>query len=314
MKCADLFAGCGGLSKGLQNAGFEVVVGIEYWEDARSVYENNLHHECLNLDLSDVEMAVSLLSKMNLDMVVGGPPCLDYSSAGKRTEGTRANLTVSYGEILRSVRPTWIVMENVPLTRKSHSYSLYRQIVKEAGYGLTEVVLDASFCGVPQSRKRFFSIGKLGEDDGFLSDIIDSEKSENPMTVRDYFGDELDVEHYYRHPRSYQRRGVYSVDEPSATIRGVNRPLPSGYPGHHLDSTKNLSKVRPLTTKERAMIQTFPEDFIFSGSKSAQEQMIGNAVPVNLGAFVGRCVMKYHQTVQTTGVVVDEVLSVAKTK
>ena len=243
MKCADLFAGCGGLSKGLQNAGFDVIIGVEYWEEARSVYENNLNHPCLNLDLSDVDKAVDLLTKLELDLIAGGPPCVITLAQVKRTEGTRANLTVSYGEILVSIRPTWIVMENVPLTRKSRSYSLFRQLVMEAGYGLTEVVLDASFCGVPQSRKRFFSIGKLGEEAGFLLDIINSERSERPLTVRDYFGEELDIEHYYRHPRSYQRRGVYSVDEPSATIRGVNRPIPSGYPGHHLDSLETSQRL-----------------------------------------------------------------------
>ena len=113
------------------------------------------------------------------------------------------------------------------------------------------------------------------------------------MTVRDYLGDKLGVDYYYRHPRSYARRGVFSIDEPSPTIRGVNRPLPSGYKIHHNDPVQTTEGIRPLTTKERSLIQTFPGTFTFLGTKSEIEQMVGNAVPVNLGTFVGRAILDY---------------------
>lgn len=113
------------------------------------------------------------------------------------------------------------------------------------------------------------------------------------MTVKDYFGDKIDVQYYYRHPRSYARRGVFSVNEPSPTIRGVNRPIPAGYPIHTNDPVESLEGIRPLTTKERSMIQTFPETYKFIGTKSEIEQMIGNAVPVNLGKFVATAIKDY---------------------
>lgn len=290
----DLFAGCGGLSLGLKDAGINVVLGVEKWEAARLVYEHNLKHECANLDLEDVNIAVEHIIKFRPDIIAGGPPCQDYSSAGKRKEGARADLTVSYGEIICSIRPRWALMENVPLARKSYSYNAYRQLLIDSGYGLTEVVLDASYYGVPQARKRFFSIGLLGAEDGFLIETIMSKKGSSQTTIREFFGDTLGLEHYYRHPRSYARRGVYSIDEPSATIRGVNRPIPGGYPGHPLDSSSDFSKIRPLTTKERALIQTFPREFELLGPKSAQEQMIGNAVPVNLGRVIGGCILEFE--------------------
>ena len=298
MKCVDLFAGCGGLSLGLESAGIQVVHGVENWEAAREVYELNLNHECSNLDLSDVATAVEHLEKYSPDLIAGGPPCQDYSSAGKRKEGARADLTVSYGEIIVSLKPRWALMENVPLTRKSQSYSAYKEMLKNSGYGITEVILDASYYGVPQTRKRFFSIGLLGANDNFLEDLIVSKRHTAQTTMRDYFGNSLKVEHYYRHPRSYSRRGVYSIDEPSATIRGVNRPVAAGYPGHHLDSTKDLSRIRPLTTKERSLVQTFPESFVLQGSKTVQEQMIGNAVPVELSRVVGECILQYDVEVR----------------
>ena len=134
-------------------------------------------------------------------------------------------------------------------------------------------------------------IGKLKAHDNFALALIQEKIATSPMTIRDYFGD-LDFDYYYRHPRNYNRRGVFSVDEPSPTIRGVNRPIPKGYPGHSLDKVKDLSTIRPLTTLERAQIQTFPKDFIFEGSKTEIEQQIGNAVPVNLANFVASVIME----------------------
>jgi len=163
----------------------------------------------------------------------------------------------------------------------------------KSGYGLTEMVIDASQCGVPQTRKRFFCIGEKGADNGFMDEIIKHSLSEKKMTVRDYMGKELDINHYYRHPRNYNRRAIFSVDEPSATIRGVSRPVPGGYRGHPLDSAGIDGQLRPLTTMERSRIQTFPKDYRWIGSKTDVEQMIGNAVPVNLALFVARCLLKY---------------------
>ena len=96
-------------------------------------------------------------------------------------------------------------MENVERIIKSEILPKAIQIFKEAGYGLSQVVLDASLCGVPQKRKRYFMIGELGGVDGFLEDSLLRDVSEKRMTVRDYLGDELGTEFYYRHPRSYER-------------------------------------------------------------------------------------------------------------
>lgn len=113
------------------------------------------------------------------------------------------------------------------------------------------------------------------------------------MTVADYFGDALGIEFYYRHPRSYARRGIFSVNEPSPTIRGVNRPMPKGYELRPNDPVSSKDGIRALTTKERSMVQTFPAGFKFLGSKTNQEQMIGNAVPVKLAKYVGEAINRY---------------------
>ena len=168
-----------------------------------------------------------------------------------------------------------------------------KKIFKEAGYGLSWQVLDASKCGVPQKRKRFFMIGKLHEQDDFMAPFLQSGLSKTSMTLREYFGDSLGVEYYYRHPRSYARRGIFSIDEPSPTVRGVNRPMPKGYEIHDNDPVKSKEGIRALTTIERSYIQTFPKTFKFEGSKTELEQMIGNAVPVKLAEYVATSIKKY---------------------
>ncbi|MBR1712702.1 MAG: DNA cytosine methyltransferase [Alloprevotella sp.] len=69
--------------------------------------------------------------------------------------------------------------------------------------------------------------------------------------------------------------------------------MPKGYKLHPGDPVQSLDGIRPLTTRERSMVQTFPEDFNFSGTKTNVEQMIGNAVPVNLGTFIANALNAY---------------------
>lgn len=293
MRAVDLFAGCGGLSLGFQNAGFNIVAAFDNWEPAVNCYKNNFKHPIYQFDLRNTKDAAEIISKLKPDIICGGPPCQDFSHAGKRREGCNADLTKAFALIINEVLPEWFVMENVDRSMKSEAYKNARRILINSGYGITERVLDASYCGVPQRRKRFFCIGKLGEDNGFLNECIDSRLSEKPMTVREYLGDELGVEYYYRHPRNYNRRGIFSIDEAAPTVRGVNRPVPEGYKGHPADPVPVTSRLRPLTTLERARIQTFPPDYIWQGSKTDLEQMIGNAVPVKLAEFVATAIIDY---------------------
>ena len=294
MKVVDLFCGCGGLSLGFKKAGYEILAAFDNWEDAIIVYHNNFDHPVIKQDLSEVEAAVEEIKKFNPEMIIGGPPCQDFSSAGKRNEDNgRGDLTVSYAKIIAAIKPEWFVMENVDRILKTGKLVEARKIFKDCGYGLTETVLNASFCGVPQRRKRFILIGHLEEKDGFMADVLEKRQASKEMTIADYFGNQIDIKYYYRHPRSYARRGIFSVDEPSPTIRGVNRPMPAGYQLHPTDPVTSLEGIRPLTTQERSMIQTFPKDFKFIGTKTGMEQMIGNAVPVNLAKFVGDSIMTY---------------------
>lgn len=301
MKCIDLFAGCGGLSLGFEQAGFEICAAFENWQAAATVYRQNFKHPVHELDLSDVTAAVENIAQYHPDLIMGGPPCQDFSSAGKRdiTRG-KADLTCSFANIVCAVRPGWFVMENVEQIKKSHIlHEVVEQFI-DTGYGLSSVILDASYCGVPQSRTRFFLIGRLNCAHNSLNAVFKKYLASRPMTVRDYLGESLNLYYYYRHPRNYNRRGIFSIDEPSPTIRGVNRPVPKGYALNSCDPQNvDLQIIRPLTTIERSYIQTFPTDFHFSGTKTDLEQMIGNAVPVNLAKFIASVICKVEKGMES---------------
>ena len=293
IRTVDLFSGCGGMSLGFQNKGFNVLAAFDNWKPAVDVYKENFDHPIYDFDLS-TDDSKEFIKDLNPNLIIGGPPCQDFSSAGKRDDTLgRADLTISYANIVKSVRPEMFVMENVERIKKSGILRQAIQIFKDAGYGLTMEVLDASLCGVPQARKRFFMVGRLNESDNFLTPYFQKNLSNRPMTVHDYLGDSLGIKNYYRHPRSYKRRGVFSIYEPSATIRGVNRPIPAGYPKHSGDPVDITENVRPLTTIERSYIQTFPKSFKFNGTKTNLEQVIGNAVPIKLGEYVAKCIVEY---------------------
>lgn len=291
-RTVDLFAGVGGLSLGFVQAGYDLVAAFDNWDRAVDVYSMNFQHPVYKLDLSDTARAIGAVSTHEPKVVIGGPPCQDFSSAGKRLERNNASLTEAFAEIAVAVRPTSIVMENVARARDSRAYSNARELMVRHGYGITECTLDSSLCGVPQRRKRFFAIAVQGKPHGLLDQYFKSAVASDSLTVSEYLGEEIDTPFYYRHPRNYSRRAVYSLEEPSATIRGVNRPIPPNYPGHPLDAAP-VSKARPLTTRERSRIQTFPADWIWAGTKTSVEQMIGNAVPVALAKFVAEGVRRY---------------------
>lgn len=289
----DLFSGCGGMSLGFENAGFKVLAAFDNWTPAVEVYRKNFDHPIFEQDLSNVESSAALVREFAPTLVFGGPPCQDFSTAGHQDEnGGRAILSVAYAKIVSQVMPQWFVMENVATIRNTHSFKHACEIFRKAGYGLTCKVLNAAYCGVPQIRKRMFVVGGAGEVDGFLDDALDEGLSDKPLTIRDYLGDSLGIDHYFRVPTNYSRRGVFSVDEPSMTIRAVDRPIPPGYKGNPNDSAP-VSETRILTPKERSYIQTFPKDFEFFGSKSDVNTMIGNAVPVNLAKYVARALISY---------------------
>ena len=296
MRTVDLFCGCGGMSLGFQSAGCNIVAAFENWPAAVQCYQANFKHPIYTQDLSRVTEVSEVIKGFSPELIIGGPPCQDFSNAGKRTEGERAELTYSFAQIVTNVKPKYFVMENVVRASESAVYQKAKSLFISSGYGLSEIILDASFCGVPQKRRRFFCVGALNAPKDFLDKLIYPQQSILPLSVRNYYrnqGYTLPFEYYYRHPRSYKRRGIFEVDIPAPTIRGVNRPKPPEYKKHKNDPV-DPTNIRAMTTRERARIQTFPDSFVLPQNTANAEQMIGNAVPVQLAKFVANALLSYH--------------------
>lgn len=149
MRVVDLFSGCGGMSLGFKEAGFDIVGAFDNWDAAVEIYKANFKHPIYKADLSNADY-IQTIKELNPDLIVGGPPCQDYSIAGKREMGKRANLTIKFGEIVSQVKPTWVVFENVYNIERFPTLPQLKDILMNAGYGISTKVLDASLCGVPQ--------------------------------------------------------------------------------------------------------------------------------------------------------------------
>ena len=294
LSAVDLFAGCGGFSVGLVDAGIDVLGAVDCDVAALDTYRRNVADHVKLLDLSDTDAAIELLEGVGPDLVVGSPPCQDFSTAGNGVEGEQANLTAVFGRIVCGYRPEAFLMENVPRVRNSYAYQQMRRMVTDAEYSLVELTLNASRFGVPQTRRRFFVFGYRHNHNTAGSKFaagVETRQTPHDLTVKEYLGDEIDVEFYYRHPTNYSRRSVFTVHEPSPTIRRVNRPVPPNYVGNHLDSAPP-NTVRPLTTQQRSRIQTFPQGWEWKGSNrnAASELQIGNAVPPRLATHLGTAI------------------------
>lgn len=224
------------MSLGLKRAGFDVVQAYDSMRPMVETYRRNVGPHIWQRDLKDIFGIAPMIVALAPDIICGGPPCQDFSAAGERVEGERAALTRAFAMYVCIARPRWFLMENVPQAASSAAWADARAMLVRAGYGLTETKLNASFYGVPQSRKRLFVVGKLGEQDGFLESALAAARTERPMTVRDMLGDALG-DAFYAHPRHPKKRGVWGVDEPAPTMRGSSRrPMPPSYEPHPADA------------------------------------------------------------------------------
>ena len=162
--CIDSFCGAGGLGLGLQQAGFDIRLSFDIDNRCIQTIEANkkyFSHPAFTADINDMldgrALNICKMQRGELFLLAGGPPCQGFSVQRRGAdEDPRNQLVFKYAQLVDELYPRYFVMENVPRARKSNAYARARALYKEHNYGLTEVVLDASRCGVPQRRNRFF--------------------------------------------------------------------------------------------------------------------------------------------------------------
>jgi DNA (cytosine-5)-methyltransferase 1 len=224
------------MSLGLRRAGIEVIQAYDAWGPAVEVYRRNVGPHVWQRDLKDIFSIGPMIAALAPDIICGGPPCQDFSAAGERIEGERAALTRAFAMLVCIARPSWFLMENVPLAANSQAWADARAMLVHAGYGLTETKLDASLYGVPQRRRRLFVVGRLDEQNGFLESALVAARSSQPMTIRDMLGNALGDACYFQ-PRVSGNRGIWTTDGPAPTIcRSSKRPIPPNYKPHPADT------------------------------------------------------------------------------
>ena len=271
LTCLDLFCGCGGLSLGFRDAGFNVVAGIDAWTDALVTHKKNLPDALtVNADLftySPNEFSANT-GLSNIDVIVGGPPCQGFSIAGKRiVDDQRNKLYKSFVDFVAFYKPKAFVMENVP-----NLLSLAGGAVRDAimddfakiGYKVVFKILTASDYGAPQNRRRVFFVGlKSSISNNFEFPIAEFGTKSNPYVTcedaisdLDFIGDTklLSEVSEYKHPplSKYQeqiRTGSTCLLNHVATVhteqtRRIIAMVPDG--GNYKDLPKELWNTRKV--------------------------------------------------------------------
>jgi len=317
----DLFSGCGGFSVGFIQAGFEIVVANDIWKPAGETYQ--LNHPSVKFALGDITQNVvkdeieSLFGegKLRCNVVIGGPPCQAYSLAGLRNpDDPRGKLFEDYVKLVRRLAPDIFVMENVlGILSMRHNKELVTDLIlnrfRDAGYKVEFRPLDAADYGVPQHRVRVIFIGTKhdipilfpdqthcdgGSFDGVMRPYV---------TVKEAIGDIIGRPENHEWNHLFTKHSKEFIDKIKATPVGKNVTkysesffrAPPNKPsktakGNHGSVFIHYAEDRSMTAREFARLQSFPDDFIFKGTKHDQFVMLGNAVPCGLARAIAGAV------------------------
>ena len=369
----SLFAGAGGCSLGFKKAGYDIKYAMDIDLSTVETYRRNFPDtECIQADIRDIDfmklMSYLSLDREELDILIGGPPCQGFSTAGaKFWEDPRNRLLKSYVYALEMLQPKWFIMENVEglLTarRGIYIYEVIKAFI-ECGYYIRVEKVYAQEYGVPQRRKRVFIIGnRLGYDFTFPepsvkvsgsifrnSDITlyhaigelpePASDKETPIQYTTRPQSELQkklrdntnyvTDHYFLGMNKLDMKRIHAL-EPGQTMKDLPVELqhtsfrrrayrrvmdgtptekrggaPSGlkrliYSEPSLTITGASTREfihpiqdRPLTIRECARIQTFPDSFEFVGTPNQKIRLIGNAIPPLLAQIFAKYIVENY--------------------
>lgn len=319
LTAADLFSGCGGLSCGLKDAGFEVIAAVEIDPRAQSTYR--LNHPGVRLYGQDIRKlnptAVLFdagLKPGELDLLAGCPPCQGFSrlrTKNRKTavEDDRNDLVSDFVRFVKVMLPKSIMLENVPALAKDGRFTKMRNQLSALGYESTVNVLDAADFQVPQRRKRLIMLASRVHKPEV------AQQTHKRVTVRDAIGGmeapstTKDKLHGLGENRSQAVRDLIALipkDGGSRSDLGehqqldchkrsngfrdvygrmswddVSPTITSGCSNPSKGRFLHPSRNRTITLREAALLQGFPRNYKFdvSHGKEAIALMIGNALP-----------------------------------
>lgn len=316
-KFIDLFSGAGGLSCGLVMAGFTPVASVEIMPEAVETYKYNfIDKKGFNekVKIRDIrtksvkEELYKTVGNQHIDLIVGGFPCQGFSMSGNRViSDPRNSLYLEMLEIVKNVKPDYVVMENVEGLRTMLDGKVETQIIndyKEIGYEINVTTLNAADYGVAQQRKRVIFIGnRIGSKNYHPKPLYEPNNYKTLGSAICKFmnmAEDKSINHVFtRHTESMKKR-LANVPEGSSLFKNYSdswKKSPWDKPSCTIKENHGAVNIHPklprvLTAREIAAIQSFPDDFIFKGAKKWQLVQIGNAVPPLLGKAIGLAVEK----------------------
>lgn len=317
----DLFCGSGGFSLGFDKEGFDNIFSLDIDNSFCNTYKNNFtKHKLIESDIAKVTKKViyEIIGSRKVDVIVGGPPCQGFSIAGnigrKFTDDPRNYLFKEFIRVVSIVQPDFFVMENVARLYTHKNGETRKEIIssfEKIKYKVDCRILNSADYGVPQIRKRVIFIGskitndiffpkisvkkyktvKLAIDDlpilesGQKSGIPNHEAMKHTIQMlkkMSYVSDggnrdeiPIDLRPRKGDVRKYIR---YDSKKPAITITGDMRKV------------FHYSQNRALTVRELARLQSYPDSFIFFGSKISQQQQVGNSVPPLMAKAIAKII------------------------
>lgn len=197
--CIDLFCGAGGMSLGFEEAGFDVVAGVEIDPVHANVHSYNFPNcTVYRQNITELTGESIVNSHGRIDVVIGGPPCQGFSLIGKRDSGDERNqLVMEYMRIVAEIKPMYFVMENVSGLTVGYGKDYLEkaiQYIEDHGYSVVKPykVLNADDYGVPQSRKRLFLLGYRSD----LNPPVYPAAHDKKVTVEEAISDLPDIDSF----------------------------------------------------------------------------------------------------------------------
>lgn len=348
----ELFAGAGGLALGLEYAGFKNLLLNEYDKDACATLRiNRPNWQVIENDITKVNFRSS--DYHNVDLLSGGFPCQAFSYAGNQLgfADIRGTMFFEFARAVDEIQPKVFIAENVRgliQHDQGKTIQVIKTVLSDLGYTLIEPkILKAIFYKVPQKRERLFIIGirndltkyatfnwpsfyhkifvlrdalKAGELYPF--DVPYSPGQQYPQRKKEIMN-YVPAGGYWRDlpdelQREYMRGSYFLGGGKTGMARRLSWDTPSltltCAPAQNQTERCHPEETRPLTVREYARIQTFPDEWSFAGSISSQYKQIGNAVPVNLAAAVGRSLIGLLNSIEQKQSNIEQKYSVTKHK
>lgn len=358
----SFFSGAMGLDLGIEKSGIEVVLTCEMDKACRATIAANKKDIAIlgniwDYSASEIRSAAGLSESDKIDVVVGGPPCQSFSTAGARKglEDERGNALIRYIDLIEQLKPEYAVIENVrgllsaPLSHKPHSKRnkgepltqeerpggallLILDRLRSMGYGVSFNLYNSANFGSPQVRERVVLLCHKG---GEVLPFLSPTNSDDPRhglpswkTFKDAVQD-LDTSkmnfldfpekrlRFYRMlgpgqnwkdlPLELQKEALgksfYAGGGKTGFLRRLSwdKPAPTlvTHPAMPATDLAHPEENRPLSIEEYKRIQEFPDDWVLCGSLLEQYKQVGNAVPVSLGAAIGKLIINHMQKKKT---------------